>query len=193
MVDRTIHIDVAVLCQEYNELEKRCDDHIINLDEILITKQTFQQLFYPHGVQFGLNRKYAMTEHNIKYVSMLPMYRHVDGAKFYLLEYILKHIEADLGVSRDCFSRESLIEVTKELSNVNSLMDVNCCSLLTSLTWKNINEMVEQYKNSDDTRSCLKGSSSHLTPILVISVIFKTPTTGVKNTIVKLHYKVIDF
>ena len=193
MVERTIHIDVAVLCQEYNELEKRCDDHVINLDEISITKETFQQLFYPHGVQFGLNRKFVTSSNTLKYISMLPTFRSVDGKKFYLLEYILKHIESDLGVSRDCFSRESLIDVTKELSGIGSLLDVNCCTLLTSLTWKNILEMVEQYKISDEKPSCLKGSQTQLIPILVISIIFKTPTSGVKNTIVKLHYRVLDF
>jgi|TARA_B110000114_G_C15091977_1_gene399127 hypothetical protein len=193
MLERTIHIDVAVLCKEYDELEQRCDDHIINLDEIFINKQIFQQLFYPHGEQFGLNRRIATDNSMQKYISMLPTHRTVDGVNFYLLEYILKHIESDLGVSRDFFSRESLIDVTKELSSINSLLDVNCCSLLTSLTWKNICEMVEQYKKSDNTHSCIKGQQPHLIPLLVISLIFKTPTKGVKNTIVKLHYRILDF
>lgn len=187
-VDKSILIDVAVLCQEYEVLEKTCDDHVINLDDIRITKREFQELFYPHGEQFGLNRQLASNPEMNKYISLLPNYRSVEQMPFYLLEFVLKNIEKDLCLSRDCFSRESLIEVSKQLSSINSLLDMNCCSLLTSLTWSNIKEMVQQYQNV-----LVDENVQEFIPVLVISIIFKTPTEGVLNTIVKFHYRIVDF
>jgi len=191
MVDKSIYIDVAVLCKEYNELEQRCDDHIVNLDDIRITRCLFQELFYPHGEQFGLNRAKVSLSSNASYISLLPFHRSVKSKPFYLLEWILGNIESDLNISRDCFSRESLIDVTKELSNISSLIDMNCCSLVTSLSWSNICEMVEIYKL--DGIKNIECDIDELTPVFTISIVFKTPTLGVRNTVIKFNYRIVDF
>jgi len=192
-----ITIDVAVLCQEYTTIEKMCHDHIINLDEILITKDLFQCIFYPYYENFGINKNNVCNNCSYQeYISFLPEYRTVNGKKFYLLEEIISNIESDLNISRNCFTVESLVELTNEIISINSLCDLNCCSVLSSLTWCNILEIIKNYSiindNCDCTASNINTAKQKVIPICVISVIFKTPTPGVKNTIVRFNYRIID-
>lgn len=198
-----ITIDVAVLCQEYTKIEKMCDDHIINLDEIEITKELFQCIFYPYYENFGINKN-AVCNNCLysPYISFLPEYRTVNGKKFYLLEEIISNIESDLNISRNCFTVESLVELTNEIISINSFCDINCCSVLASLTWCNILEIIQNYSAiNDNCGGCSSGSTSTsssgsilqpVIPICVISIIFKTPTPGVKNTIVRFNYRITD-
>jgi hypothetical protein len=184
-VSNKINIDVAVLCQEYTTIEKMCSDHIINLDEIAVTKEIFQTIFYPYHENFGINKNNVINNKTLTpYISFLPENRTVDGKNFYLLEKIISNIENDLNVSRNCFTIESLVELSNEITNLHSLSDLNYCSVLSSLTWPNIVEIIKNYKLSDN-------SSTPLIPICVISIVFKTPTVGVKNTIVRFNYRII--
>jgi hypothetical protein len=199
-----ITIDVAVLCQEYTTIEKMCHDHIINLDEIEITKDLFQCIFYPYYENFGINKNTVCNNCSYsEYISFLPEYRRVNGKRFYLLEEIISNIESDLNVSRNCFTVESLVELTNEIISINSFCDLNCCSVLSSLTWCNILEIIKNYNIVNDHCGGDCGpnleSTSHpgvpvipVIPICVISVIFKTPTPGVKNTIVRFNYRIVD-
>jgi hypothetical protein len=196
-----ITIDVAVLCQEYTTIEKMCHDHIINLDEIEITKDLFQCIFYPYYENFGINKNTVCNNCSYsEYISFLPEYRTVNGKKFYLLEEIISNIESDLNVSRNCFTVESLVELTNEIISINSFCDLNCCSVLSSLTWCNILEIIKNYNIVNDHCGGDCGPNSESTsqpvtpviPICVISVIFKTPTPGVKNTIVRFNYRIVD-
>jgi len=185
-VSNKINIDVAVLCQEYTTIEKMCSDHIINLDEIAVTKEIFQTIFYPYHENFGINKNNVINNKTLTpYISFLPENRTVDGKNFYLLEKIISNIENDLNVSRNCFTIESLVELSNEITNLHSLSDLNYCSVLSSLTWPNIVEIIKNYKLSDN-------SSTPLIPICVISIIFKTPTVGVKNTIVRFNYRITN-
>jgi hypothetical protein len=189
-----ITIDVAVLCQEYTTIEKMCDDHIINLDEIEISKDLFQCIFYPYYENFGINKNTICNNcFYQQYISFLPEYRSVNGKKFYLLEEIISNIESDLNISRNCFTVESLVELTNEIISVNSFCDVNCCSVLSSLTWSNILEIIQNYSIINENCGCDSSSQKgQVIPICVISIVFKTPTPGVKNTIVRFNYKIID-
>ena len=198
-----ITIDVAVLCQEYTTIEKMCHDHIINLDEIEITKDLFQCIFYPYYENFGINKNTVCNNCSYaEYISFLPEYRRVNGKKFYLLEEIISNIESDLNISRNCFTVESLVELTNEIISINSLCELNCCSILSSLTWCNILEIIKNYNivndNCGDCRPNTESTSYPgvpvipVVPICVISVIFKTPTPGVKNTIVRFNYRITD-
>jgi hypothetical protein len=198
-VNKKILIDVAVLCQEYTNVETMCDDNIINLDEISISTECFQQIFYPYCENFGINKEYVCcNEHLYKYISFLPEYRNVCRNKFYLLEAIIANIEKDLNISRNCFTKESLVELTNEMISIKSLCDINCCSVLASLTWCNIIEIINNYKlikngnckcPAEKDCSCNFGD---VIPILVINIIFKTPTEGVRNTIVRFNYRITD-
>ena len=187
-ISNKFNIDVAVLCQEYTTIEKMSNDHIINLDEIEVTKELFQTIFYPYGENFGINKN-NITSNKIlmPYVSFLPEYRNMDGKKFYLLEKIISNLENDLNVSRNCFTIESLVELSNEITNLHSLCDLNYCSVLSSLTLPNILEIIKNYTMAD-----INDPSNPLIPICVISIIFKTPTVGVKNTIVRFNYRITD-
>jgi len=189
-----ITIDVAVLCQEYTTIEKMCGDHIINLDEIEITRDTFQNIFYPYCENFGINKNnVSNNSFYAEYISFLPEYRTVNKKKFYLLEEIISNIENDLSISRNCFTVESLVELTNEIISVNSFCDVNCCSVLSSLTWSNILEIIQNYSIINENCGCDNSSQKgEVIPICVISIVFKTPTPGVKNTIVRFNYKIVD-
>jgi hypothetical protein len=184
-INNTIVIDVAVLCQEYTNVETMCNDHIVNLDEIPISKELFQSIFYPYGENFGLNKDYVCNNKEIfPYISFLPEFRSVNNKRFYLLEELISNIESDLNVSRNCFTKESLVELTNEIFDIKSLCNINCCSVLSSLTWLNINEIVNNYKLVHN--SC----SENIIIILVVNIIFKTPTPGVKNTLIRLQYRI---
>ena len=193
-ISNKITIDVAVLCQEYTTIEKMCGDHIINLDEIEITRETFQNIFYPYCENFGINKNnVSNNSFYAEYISFLPEYRTVNKKKFYLLEEIISNIESDLNISRNCFTVESLVELTNEIISVNSFCDVNCCSVLSSLTWSNILEIIQNYSIINE--NCSPDNPNQrgpVIPICVISIVFKTPTPGVKNTIVRFNYKIID-
>jgi len=193
-IDKKIMIDVAVLCQEYTTIEKMCHDHIINLDEIEITKDTFQNIFYPYCENFGINKNNIQNNSfYTQYISFLPEHRTVNKKKFYLLEEIISNIENDLNISRNCFTVESLVELTNEIISISSFCDINCCSVLASLTWNNILEIIENYTIINENYGCNHSDNkTPVIPICVISIIFKTPTPGVKNTLVRFNYKIVD-
>jgi hypothetical protein len=179
-----IIIDVAVLCQEYTNVETMCNDHIVNLDEIIISKELFKSIFYPYSENFGINKDFVCNNNEIfPYISFLPEFRSVNGKRFYLLEELISNIESDLNVSRNCFTKESLVELTNEIFDIKSLCNINCCSVLSSLTWTNINEIISNYR-------LVQNSCSDVIIILVVNIIFKTPTPGVKNTLLRLQYRI---
>lgn len=176
-----IYIDVAVLCEEYTNIGVICDDHIINLDEICIPIHIFQLIFYPYKDNFGLNKDFLNNNKElIEYISFLPEFRSVNNKKFYLLEEIISNIEEDLSISRNCFTKESLVELTNEMINIKSILDIKCCSLLSSLTWENVLEIINNYE---------KIKCNDVIPILIVNIVFKTPTQCVKDTIIRFQYK----
>ena len=66
IINNKIHIDFAVLCQEYTKVDISCDDHISNLDEIPITLDTFKSIFYPYSENFGINKNFACENKKIQ-------------------------------------------------------------------------------------------------------------------------------
>ena len=204
-ITNRVVIDVAVLCQEYTAVETMCHDNIINLDEIPISKEVFQSIFYPYHDNFGLNKDFVSNNNHISsYISFIPEFRSVHSKKFYLLEEILSNIERDLNISRNCFTKETLVELTNEIISIKSLCDINCCSVLASLSWKNILEIIKNYQiinscqcthfNNKQETYCpiCKTSKSEIIPICVVNIIFKTPTPGVKNTIIRFNYRITN-
>lgn len=204
-ITNRVVIDVAVLCQEYTKIDTMCHDNIINLEEILITKEVFQSIFYPYHENFGLNKDFVRNNNDIlPYISFIPEFRSVHSKKFYLLEEIIANIERDLNISRNCFTKESLVELTNEIISIKSLCDINCCSVLASLSWQNILEIIKNYQlinycqcekgqesNENYCHIC-KNSKSEIIPICVVNIIFKTPTPGVKNTIIRFNYRITN-
>jgi hypothetical protein len=174
-------IDIAVLCQEYSSVDVSCENsHTTILDEIEIYKKDFLTLFYPYGENFGINKNIINDVRYNKYLSFESEYRTINGKKFFLLEQILQNLELDLNLSRNCFTNHSRIELANEFSSIKSLCDMNCCSVVASLPWSNIETILNNYKISD----------KYMEPIFAISICFKTPTPNVKDTIIKFHYKI---
>ena len=195
ILNNKIVIDVAVLCQEYTNIDVTCKDNILNLDEIEVTKEIFQSIFYPYCDNFGINKDFINNNKQIlPYISIYPDFRSINKKRFFLLEELIANIERDLNVSRNCFTKDSIIELTSEISSIKTLCDMNCCSVLSSLSWLNIIEIINNYKLiktclCDCECSCSKYKAI---PVCVVNLIFKTPTPGVKNTIVRLHYKITN-
>jgi len=182
-IPNKIHIDVAVVCEEFNNIELKCEDHIINLDEIDVTMDMFQVMFYPYKENFGLNKDFFINNCKfIPFISFFPDFRTVNGKKFYLLEQIISNIETDLNISRHCFTKDSLVELTNEITSIKTLLDIKCCSVLSSLTWSNIIDIIRNYTLIQE----------EVIPILIVNIVFKTPTQGVKDTIIRFQYKICN-
>jgi hypothetical protein len=183
-------IDVAVLCQEYTQVDFHCNNaNMIQLDPIVITEETFKHLFYPYGENFGLDKKNQNNKNLEHYITFLAPHRTLrDGKKFFLLDEIITNIESDLNISRNAFTTTSLIDLTNEISKIKTLWDLNVCSVLSSLPWSNIEHLLENDRidKKPDFEESQKNRPDQLT--LVVSVVFKTPTEGVRNTIIRFPY-----
>ena len=179
-----LQIDVAVLCQEISKVETMFDKYnVVELDEILIKSEQFKSLFFPYGENFGINKKSAIKPENITFLSFLQKDRTVEnGKQFYLLDTIFASLERDLNVSRNCFTHETKVELSREISKIHSLCDLECCSVVASLTWSNIEDMIINYSQLNNNKE--------VTPIFCISVIFRTPTEGAKDILIKFQYKI---
>uniref|UniRef100_A0A6C0DFZ9 Uncharacterized protein n=1 Tax=viral metagenome TaxID=1070528 RepID=A0A6C0DFZ9_9ZZZZ len=181
--DTNFILDVAVLCQEYSPVEVTCNNsHIVNLDEISINEETFRNIFYPYGETFGIDPKKSCVK-EFFYLTFLAPYRKVNGRPFSLLEEVIKNTEEDLNVSRNCFTTCSLIDLSNDLSKIKTLCDINCSSLVCSLTWSNIISMLRDY-------SLVNKHPRNISPLFVVNVIFKSPNPCVKPTVVKFNYRV---
>ena len=181
--DTNLILDVAVLCQEYSPVEITCNNsHIVDLDEISISEETFRNIFYPYGENFGIDTKKSCVK-DFFYITFLAPYRKVDCKPFYLLEEIIKNTEEDLNVSRNCFTTCSLTDLRNDLLKIKSLCDLNCCSLSCSLTWSNIVTMMKDY-------SLVNKHPKNIRPLFVVNVIFKSPNPCIKPTVVKFNYRV---
>ena len=179
-------IDIAVLCQEVTSIDVACDNaNTTELDEIIISEDIFKKIFYPHGETFGIDQSIALSKMYYEYITFLTPFRTVNNKLFILLEQILRNIENDLNISRNCFTTTSMVEITNELLNIKTLCDLNCCSVLNSLTWTNIQDIIENYK-------IIHKKNPDMNLIAAISVIFRTPTDGVKNTIIKFKYRILN-
>ena len=143
----------------------------------------FKKLFYPFGENFGINKDFISKELQ-SYISFQSSYRSVDNNPFDLLEVIMSNIESDLNISRNAFTTASRLELINEFLNLKSLCDLNCCSVVGSLPWSSIEEILVNFQNNNLDKI--------IQPIFIVSVQFKTPTQGVKPTTIKFVYKIIS-
>ena len=183
-----IVIDVAIMSQEHTKIEVISNsNHVVYLDEISITQNQFKQIFYPFGEIFGLDGKKRNSYENLSFVTFTSPYRTVDNSTFSLLEQIISNLEEDLNVSRNCFTTYSLMELTNEISNIKTLYDLPVTSLISSLTWSNILSLLDDYTLTKNL------SNSLLQPLFVVNVVFKTPNSTVKPTMIKFNYRISSF
>ena len=178
-------IDIAVLCQEYSSINLTCNDaNIVELNEISIEESLFKKLFYGYdGESFGIDQQAYKSSSLFPYISFLPEYRSTIDSSFSLVETIYSNIEQCLNISRTTIDTSSQIQLNKEISSIKSLCQLNTCSLISSLRWSDIKNIIY-----NDTSY---NSSSPL--ILCITTIFKSPTEGVTDVVIKFYYSVTNF
>jgi hypothetical protein len=183
---KSLQIDFAVLCQEVQtKIDLECSNsHLIPLDEIFISKKQFRDLFYSTGENFGLNKLFALKTENKPFISFSQDHRTEKGNRFYLMDRIIRNLEYDLNVTRNCFTPETRVGLAKELSGIDSLCDIECCSVLTSLTWTNLETILQDHSKMNENAA--------IVPYLCLSVIFRTPTEGTKDSVIRFTYKVVE-
>lgn len=183
----TLRLDVAVLNQDYSSLTVYDNaKYIIELDEIPITVEHFKRIFYSYGENFGINESIVKNTTVYGYITFLPPYRTYEYKPFSLLEKMLTNIELDLNVSRKSFTKCSLIQFSKEVSNIKTLADINYSNILNSLSWPNIVSII---KNEYITRQIDKPLREVL---LVISIVFKSPNPSINPNTVKFSYRISE-
>lgn len=185
-MSKSLQIDFAVICQEVQtKIDLECSNsHLILLDEITISKKQFRDLFYSTGENFGLNKMFALRPENKPFISFSQDYRTEQGSRFYLMDRIFRNLEVDLNVTRNCFTAETRVGLSKELSCIESLCDIECCSVLTSLSWTNIEDILRDHSKMNE--------NAQIIPYLCLSVVFRTPTEGTKDSLIRFTYKVIE-
>tara|TARA_Y100001970_G_scaffold287312_1_gene411680 strand:- start:664 stop:1299 length:636 start_codon:yes stop_codon:yes gene_type:complete len=194
-----LSLDIAVLKQNSEvEIEINTDNHEIYLQKINLTYEKFQELFYPTGDNFIIDPQITKKQDNIQYTSLQPKYRKTDkGYPFNLYNSVLSNIEDDLNVTRTMFTSESLVSLTKELTSLENLSDIQAFCVDNSISWTNLlsilhNEYIK-YKIHPDGLSSLMSyniSNDILNTELTVNVIFRSPNMIIKPTILRMTYNV---
>jgi hypothetical protein len=117
-------------------------------------------------------------------VSLLPNDRtKVDGMPFSLLNEIYSNIEECLNITIEAIEPTSRIVLNKEISSIKSLCQLHCQSLVNSLRWCDVVNMVlsDPNYNPDEPLN------------LRITLVFVSSTQDVKNVVVSMNYGITDF
>jgi hypothetical protein len=179
----SVELDIAVLGKDTcSSLELIDKTHTVELDEILIEFNLFKQIFYPYGDNFCLDKNMSQDNIVYPYITFSAVYRNYKGKPFSLLDTIIENIETDLDVTRNCFTTCSLIDLSKEISNIATLRNIDC--YYSSLTLSNIISIIRNSYTTMINDNILKYV------ILVISVIFKSPNPNILPVIIKFKYKI---
>ena len=179
-------IDIAIVGQLLASIETRDNYHIIELDNILISKELFKAIFFYHDNEnFAIVPKVPNNDEIIQnIISFESPYRTYDnGVPFNLLHVMFGFMEEDLNVKRDCFDTCCKMELEKQLSLFKSLCDLDICNVLCSLKWSEIIEIL----NSKGAKSIDKDGNK-IPHLLKINIVFKNPNTNIKDIIIKFNY-----
>ena len=194
-----ITLDVAVLKQNSSvELEINTDNHEIILQPINVTHIKFQELFYPTGTNFILDPQTIKNSNNIQYTSLKPLYRLTnEGYPFDLYNSILSNTESDLNVTRNMFTKDSLVSLTKELSTIDDLSDIHAYCVDDALNWHDLlsllkNALISYSFNSENLSSLVFNveDGDSIIASLVVNCLFRSPNMVVKPTVVRMNYNV---
>jgi len=182
-------IDIAIVGQFLTSIEKIDSYHIIELDNISVSKDLFKAIFFYYDSEnFAIVPNIPNNEEAIQnIVSFESKYRtYNNGVPFNLLHVIFGFMEEDLNIKRDCFDTCCKMELEKQLSLFKNLCNLEICNVLCSLKWS---EIVEILKSKGAKSLDLNGNS--IPHLLKLNIIFKNPNTNIKDIIVKFNY-VID-
>ena len=191
--DYTKIIDVAALGHVMSPIELKEDAHVVELDDIPISSLTFRRIFYSiDGETFNLNNNLCISDEGNEYkklISFSPHDRSVNNIRFNLLNTIFGHLEEDLEVPRECFDLTCRMELERELACIDSISDINSCSVLTSLSWYEIQKLL---LSQGASKYCIDPDGNPIYHVLKISIVFKNPNREVKDTIIKFRYLIGD-
>ena len=183
-------IDIAIVGQLLASVETRDKYHIIELDNISISKELFKAIFFYHDNEnFSIVPKVPNNDEIIQnIISFEYPYRTYDnGVPFNLLHVMFGFMEEDLNVKRDCLDTCCKMELEKQLSLFKSLCDLDICNVLCSLKWSEIIQIL----NSKGAKS-KDNKGNNIPHLLKINIVFKNPNTNIKDIIIKFNY-VVEF
>jgi len=174
-------LDIAYLKKDLEKTIKLDTNyHTLQLDPICIDEDTFKQIFYQSD-NFGIHNT---DEELYQYITFCTPWRTVYGRGFSLLDTIMSNLEQDLNVTRNCFTTESIIELSKEISNIKTLCDIPLFNAVT-LSWPQIKHQIrEKYINTSNENKFDKVE-------LIITIVFKVRMEDTLATHVKFTY-IID-
>lgn len=193
-------LDIAVISHNSNvEINIDSDVHNIYLEEIPITLSDFQQLFYPDKKNFIIDEILCKNDDNIFYTSFNPDYRKTDkGLPLNLFSNIITFYENDLNTSRNAFTPDSLICLTKEINQIQNISDIECKCIDNSIDWETLIDIISNhYKqiintdNSNIIKNAYSFNKKKLYSNFIVNVVFRSPNTLIKPIIMKIIYKVI--
>jgi len=173
------HLDVAIVTQSYSQIKQNCGyEHLIELDPIDITENDFKLIFYKNN-NFAIETNIRAVPSILQKITFSNQSQ--EGKPFCLIDAILQYIETDLGITKNMISSCSLITLNREINSLLTLCDLSVSNVSCSLNWSDI----------INTLKCEFGSQISVTPplILIISVVFLSPTTEVHPIVVKFHFK----
>lgn len=193
-------LDIAVISHNSNvEINIDSDVHNIYLEEIPITLSNFQKLFYPDKKNFIIDEIICKNDDNIIYTSFNPDYRKTDkGLPLNLFSNIITFYENDLNTSRNAFTPDSLICLTKEINQIQNISDIECKCIDNSIDWETLIDIISNhYKQiiNTDISNIIKNDYSFnkkkIYSNFIVNVVFRSPNTLIKPIIMKIIYKVI--
>lgn len=193
-------LDIAVISHNSNvEINIDSDVHNIYLEEIPITLSDFQKLFYPDKKNFIIDEILCKNDDNIFYTSFNPDYRKTDkGLPLNLFSNIITFYENDLNTSRNAFTPDSLICLTKEINQIQNISDIECKCIDNSIDWETLIDIISNhYKqiintdNSNIIKNTYSFNKKKLYSNFIVNVVFRSPNTLIKPIIMKIIYKVI--
>ena len=194
-----VSLDIAVLKQNSDvEIEINTDNHEIILEKVNLTHEKFQELFYPSGDNFIIDPQVTKRSDNIQYTSLRPLYRRTDkGYPFDLYNTVLSNIEDDLNVTRNMFTGDSLVTLTKELTSLEDLSDVHSYCVDNAIGWKNLlsilqNEYNKYIYNPEGLSKLVfnVGNGDSVNADLTVNVVFRSPNMIIKPTVLRMIYNV---
>lgn len=182
-------INIAVLCQKYSNIELINNNPPIQLQPIPITLNLFKYIFYEND-SFNINPTVCNNPNLFNYISLLPgpnnefsmgigRYK-MDETPFSLVNEIYTQITQCLNIGLEAIDPSSRIILNKEISTIKSLCNLHCQSLVNSLRWTDITNLVLADPKYDYSN----------TLNLSITLIFVSNTEDVTNLSVVVNYNV---
>jgi hypothetical protein len=170
-------LDIAVICEKMPKLILRSgQEHIIDLDPVDIDESLFKSIFYKCD-SFSITPLTTLPSCVKPLLSFTQ--RTVFNEPFSLIKTIIKYIESDLSITKDMISTCSFINLNKLINSIDTLYDINLTNVTCSLNWSDIVKTFKAY---------LPNTSVTPKSLLSVSVVFASPTEGVKPVVVKFNY-----